>query len=66
VIRQFHTQFILPSEKHPAVPTAYEAAGDPVPVCTLWKGNRKLLRPAIETQFLPLPLVLYLLFWIPL
>jgi hypothetical protein len=65
VIRQLHAQIILPSEKQPAVHNAYEAGGDPVTVCTLWSRLSTLLRPAIERQFLRLPLVLYLLYWIP-
>ena len=33
VIRQLHGQFIVTTEKQPAVHTAYEAGWDPVPVC---------------------------------
>ena len=40
MIRQFHDQFIVTPDKEPAVQNAYEASGDPVPVCTLWNREK--------------------------
>jgi hypothetical protein len=49
VIRQLHAQFILPSEKQPAVHTAIDAGWDPVPIYTLWSREKYVVPACIQT-----------------